>query len=170
MRNAKYAAIEAHLVSVQPTQWTYERPLVLAGRKEFARFVRSDGATVSVFYNQAVLPRGERDLGLAHYLEYRGRLRPDITVTIARGAREEARSVVFEAKNSNQRDYLVRGFEEAILYRAEYERVLLRSPSSVLVASGAIAGEFREGDSIVAVSWERWLDARFVRAMLAMVC
>jgi hypothetical protein len=162
--------IEAHLGDAQPGQWTHERPLVLAGRREFARFVRRDGAAISVFYNQSVLPKGERDLGLAHYLGYRGRLRPDVTVTIAPvGEVADARSVVFEAKNSTDRAYLVRGFEETIMYRAEYARSLLTWPSAVLVASGAIVGETREGDAVVAVSWDRWLDERFVRAMLALV-
>lgn len=149
-----------------PGRWTFHRTLVASNRREVADLERDDGAHVRVYYNQSHLGPGPSDRGAKHYLGQRGRLRPDMTVVVE--PREgDARAVVIETKLSSDPAYLLAGYHEAQLYRAEYAPLLTGWPKAILVASGPVPGVPRVEDDVIAVPWERWVPEEVVEGMLA---
>jgi hypothetical protein len=133
-----------------------ERTILREGRREVASFEREDGAGVRLHYDQACLDPGPYDEGIRRYFGQRGRLRPDLTVVIAApGA--PPRAVVIEAKLSSDPGYLVQGYREALVYRAEYAASLSGWPKAILVASSPIAGAPSRADEVIAVDWDRWV-------------
>ncbi|MEJ7733000.1 MAG: hypothetical protein WKG00_27860 [Polyangiaceae bacterium] len=159
-------ALWDHLQRSQPARWRLRRTLVAAHRRQVASLQRDDGAQVDVYYNQAHLEPGPSDRGAHHYLAQRGRMRPDITVVI-RLPSGETRAVVIEVKLSSDPAYLLEGYHEAQLYRAEYAPALTGWPKAILVASGAVPGAPRREDDVVAVSWDRWVPPEVTAGILA---
>jgi hypothetical protein len=147
------AGIERRLSALG--EYAVSRDLIAKDRKQVATFTRPNGASIGVFYDQAVLPPdgplGPRDRGVSHYLQSSGRLRPDITVCVRRG--ERAIYTVFEIKLSDDVSYAASGYAEAIVYRHEYARYLTGWPKAVLVTSRATYGQPRREDDVVAVGW-----------------
>jgi hypothetical protein len=135
-------------------EWTHERSLVIAGRKDIATLRRGD-ITIRFFYNQAELDEGPTDLGVQHYFSNSSRMRPDVTVTINR-KKELLSALVVECKHSPNKDYLISGFHEAMLYRYEYAPVLRGAVKSVVVGSSPVPGDVRAGDEVIAVTWDDW--------------
>ncbi|NOJ98761.1 hypothetical protein HMI51_38340 [Corallococcus coralloides] len=148
--------LEARLEARQPGRWRLQRTLVMRGRTEFAVLVRDDGAHVRLFYNQTVLGPGAVEAGSRHYFGHTGRMRPDLTLSVALPCGVE-RSAIVEIKHSAEPDTLLAGFHEANLYRLEYARWLSGWPQAVLVASGTLAGAPRREDDVVAVDWAHWV-------------
>jgi len=152
--------------------WAVERDLIAVGRDSIATF-RRDGAAVTVFYDQAVLPPtinlGPRDRGVAHYFCSSGRLRPDITVRTQR-ADGFTSYVVFELKLSDHPSYVASGFGEAIVYRHEYAPFLLGWPKAVLVTSYPVDAAPRRDDDVVAVNWAALGESGVVDGLLEGVC
>jgi hypothetical protein len=159
-------ALWTHLDGREPGRWRFHRTLVASGRREVASLERNDGAQVSVYYNQSHLGPGPSDKGGHHYLGQRGRLRPDITV-VARSNSGETRAVVVEVKLSADPSYLLAGYHEAQLYRAEYAPHLTGWPKAILVASGPVPGVPRVEDDVIAVAWDRWVPEGVVAGMAA---
>jgi hypothetical protein len=157
-------ALHVALDAREPSRWRAERALVLPGRKDILAFVRDDGVTVRVFYNQAVLPAGAADLGGAHYLGNTGRLRPDVTVTISRGE-ERLGATVMECKLTENAGYILSGYHEAMLYRWEYAEHLLPWPKAILVASGSVQGSARASDDVIATTWKAWPSPAVITAI-----
>ncbi|WP_437634179.1 hypothetical protein [Sorangium sp. So ce854] len=133
------------------------RALIERGRAEVFDFA-AGGAHLRVFYNQVCFdPLGPRDRGVLHYFGNDGRFRPDLTIELVRDAKR-IRAVVIEVKLSDKRDYLERGYHEALLYRAEYDRDLTGWPKAILVvSSAAIHGAPRREDEVIAVDWASWV-------------
>jgi hypothetical protein len=156
-------AIEGRL---QTDRWTLTHALVMKGRREVASFERADGASVAVFYNQATLAPGRYARAVERYFGQRGRLRPDVTVRVAVPGRAP-RAAVVEAKLSEDLGYLVDGYQEAMLYAAEYAAELDGWPRAILVASSALPGgaPSRE-DEVVAVDWARWVPDEVLDGLL----
>jgi hypothetical protein len=148
------AGVSQLLANAEPGQWTHERCLVIAGRKDIATLRRGD-IMIRFFYNQAELDEGPTDLGVQHYFASGSRMRPDVTVTINR-KKDLLSALVVECKHSPNKDYLISGFREAMLYRHEYAPVLRGAVKSVLVGSSAVPGTVRAGDEVIAVSWADW--------------
>lgn len=148
------AQVSEALAIAEPGQWTHERALIIAGRRDLATLRRGDLA-IRFFYNQAELDAGPTDLGVQHYFASTSRMRPDVTVTIERGGTLVS-ALVVECKHSENKDYLISGFHEAMLYRHEYAPVLRGSVKAVLVGSGPVPGEVREEHEVVAMSWNAW--------------
>ena len=148
-------ALERALAEREGSRWRTERGLVISGREDVFSFVRDDGLTIRLFYNQAVLPSGLADLGGRHYLGNLGRLRPDVTITFERGGRRY-NAVVIECKHSTDNRVLVEGYREAVLYRWEYASELRGDMKSILVASGSVTGGLRATDQVVACDWSAW--------------
>lgn len=112
-----------------------------------------------VHYNQVRFEElGPRDRGMRHYFGERGRFRPDITIELLQNEKR-TRVVVVEVKLSDDKAYLKQGYEEALLYRAEYNDYLTGWPKAILVVSsdGAIQGTPRSEDEVIAVSWGKWV-------------
>lgn len=80
---------------------------------------------------------------------------------------EEERAVVLEVKHSSDPRYLLAGYHEAQLYRAEYAPLLTGWPKAILVASGTVPGAPRGEDDVIAVGWDRWVPEEVVEGMLA---
>jgi hypothetical protein len=133
-----------------------QRTILREGRREVASFEREDGARVRLHYDQACLDPGPYDEGIRRYFGQKGRLRPDMTVVIAAPLAKE-RAVVIEAKLSSDPGYLVQGYREALVYRAEYAASLSGWPKAILVASSPIAGAPSRADEVIAVDWDRWV-------------
>ncbi len=132
--------------------WTTQRTVLISGRRELFAFQHTDGTKVRLFYNQAVLPAGEADRGIAHYLARNGRMRPDATITVDRpGVPRNA--MVVEVKMSEDQGYLADGFLEAIVYRWEYTEQLRSRPKAMLVASSTVPGSLRGTDDVAATCW-----------------
>ncbi|MFP2924226.1 hypothetical protein ACLESO_03200 [Pyxidicoccus sp. 3LG] len=159
-------AVERRLAQVQPGQWTLRRTLILPGRAELAVFSRDDDAQVRLFYNQSALESGPVEEGSRHYLDHRGRMRPDLTlkVTLPEGSE---RAVVMEVKHSENLATLLAGYHEAQLYRFEYARWLTGWPKAVLVSSGPTVGAPRRADDVLAIGWARWVPEDVVDGILA---
>lgn len=158
-------ALSEELTRRAPSRWRLSRTLILKGRRDIAALDRDDGATVQLFYNQACLEPGPYDTGVRRYLGQKGRLRPDITV-IARAPGAPMRAVVIEAKLSSDPGYLAQGYQEALLYRAEYDAELTGWPKAILVASGQAMGAPHREDDVIAVGWEQWVPEVVVLGML----
>lgn len=148
-----------------PAGWTFERNLVLARRKDVATF-RIGNRSLQVFYNQAILPPGQRDKAVAHYFGSAGRFRPDITLLSFDGDRQVGAQVV-EVKLSDRVTYLGHGLGEALLYLREYRNHLSGWPKSMLVTSAAIEGHPRQADEAVAVDWRRWVPVEVLDGILS---
>ncbi len=153
------------LVQRQPGRWTIHRTLVMPGRRELADLRRDDGAWVRVYYNQAYLDPGPCDHGAKHYFGLTGRLRPDVTVVVSPRA-GTTRACVLEVKLSPDRGYLLTGFHEAQLYRAEYRAQLGGWPQAILVASEPLPGLPHRDHDVVAVGWDRWVPEEIVVGLL----
>lgn len=111
--------LRAGLESLAPGRWREERALGIRGRDDVFAFVRDGNTAVRLYFNRAVLPSGQADLGGRHYLGNQGRLRPDVTVVVER-ADVHVDALVIECKHSRDLQYLLSGFHEAVLYRWEY--------------------------------------------------
>jgi hypothetical protein len=131
--------------------------------------MRDDGVTVRVHYNNSHLPPGKVDDGRHHYLNTRGRLRPDVTLTFER---DDSRfsAVVVECKHSDDPDVLARGYHEAHLYLAEYEAHLKSQPKAILVTSASIPGEIRADHDVVAEGWAGWPSPVLLRQLVDVAC
>lgn len=160
-------ALWAHLERTEGGGWTFRRCLVQRGRREVALFERPDGARVRVHYNQSHLEAGPCELGARHYFGHNGRMRPDITVVTEKGRDRSA--AVIEVKLSENKDYLLGGFHEAMLYRWEYAAHLRGWPKAILVTSAPIRGAARADDDVIAVGWDAWVPAEVVAGLVAMV-
>jgi hypothetical protein len=147
-------SVESRLDSTHSAPWDLERGLISAGRRDVARLHRA-GTEIRFYYNQAVLPPGQIDKGTAHYFGRYGRMRPDLTVTVARDDRPLA-ALVVECKLSDDPGYVVSGFHEAMIYRYEYSDALVGPVKAVLVTSGRVVGLPRPSDDVVAVPWSAW--------------
>ncbi|HEX8439851.1 hypothetical protein [Archangium sp.] len=157
-------ALWSRLERTERGRWSFQRHLVHRRRNDVASFERDDGARLRVFYNQAWLDPGPSDQGVRHYLGHPGRLRPDVTVVTEHGDFRSA--AVLEVKLSERRDYLARGYQEAMLYRWEYAPHLKGWPKAILVTSSRISGELRVSDDVIAVGWEAWVPAQVVAGLL----
>ncbi|WP_437733629.1 hypothetical protein [Sorangium sp. So ce1335] len=133
------------------------RALIEPRRAEVFDFA-AGGAHLRVLYNQVCFDDlGPRDRGMRHYFDNDGRFRPDLTIELVRDAKR-IRAVVIEVKLSDKRDYLERGYHEALLYRAEYDKDLTGWPKAILVvSSAAIHGSPRREDDVIAVDWANWV-------------
>lgn len=144
----------------------FSRAIVMKDRSEIAVFTRGT-RTLRVFYNQAVLPSGNCDLGTAHYVGLNGRMRPDVTLTLQSGA-VDVTSFVVEVKLTSDRSYVAQGFKEAVLYRWEYASHLNSWPKAVVVTSCSLPPpELRREDDVLAVDWANWASGELVDAFLA---
>lgn len=159
-------ALGAELNVHDPGGWRCDRGLIVAERAELFAFVRRDGATVRIYYNQSVLPSGVVHAAAQHYLGNQGRLRPDVVVTFERPG-EPRNAVVIECKHSADPHYLREGFHEAVLYRAEYAEHLRGRLKAILVASSRIPGSSRPDDDVVAADWSTWPPAIVVEELVA---
>jgi hypothetical protein len=157
-------SVAAEVEAAAPGRWQLERSVVIESRREVARLVRDDGATIGFFYNQSVLDMGPVDRGVRHYLGGTGRLRPDITIVI-RDSDRIMRAVVVEVKLSNDPDYVQRGYHEAHLYAREYGAVLTDWPKAILVSLAPTVCAPRRDDDVIAVCWDRWVPADVARAL-----
>ncbi|NNB92356.1 hypothetical protein HI113_00270 [Corallococcus exiguus] len=144
--------------------WQFEHSAILAGRDAVATFRRADGTMVEVLFNQVRFPTLRRDDLLARYFGAKGRMRPDITVVLTR-PEEAPQALVVEVKLSKSDSYLRSGLEEALFYRHEFGPHLLDSPMAVLVADTVFHEAPKEGEEVIACSWERWPDPVVLRAI-----
>ncbi len=158
-------ALWSHLSAAEPQRWKLDQGLIHAGRHDLALIRRDDGASITVYYNQVVLPVGPRDSGAAYYFGSTGRLRPDWTVAVTLPGRPK-RFVVGEVKHTSDGGYERTGFSEAVLYRFEYGESLSGWLKSVLVVPGPVAGEPRLGDPTIAVGWAKWVPEAVVLGVL----
>lgn len=147
--------------------WGVESSILIGNRKDVVRFVRDDGLTVRVHYNQAVLPQGDRDLGVRHYFGETGRLRPDLTIIVEKDG-EPVRAIVVEIKLSDDPSYWATGFEEALLYRWEYRNHLTGWPKAIVVVPGRPAGRPRREDDVIVSGWDQWPQPEVVEGILAL--
>lgn len=159
-------ALSDALAHRQPGRWELRQTLILPGRNEFAELRREDGATVRVYFNQAILEPGPSDLGARHYLGQKGRLRPDATVVVSPVAATSS-ACVLEMKLSADPSYILGGFHEAQLYRAEYAAQLGGWPQSILVSSEPMLGAPRAEDVVIAVGWDRWVPEVVATGLIA---
>lgn len=157
-------AIWTKLQSISGGGWTFLRCIVRKDRDEVASFERSDGARIRVYYDQAWLDSGACEHAARHYLAQTGRMRPDITVVVENGTLQ--RAVVVEVKHSERPEYILRGLQEATLYRWEYAAHLLGWPKAILVASSHIPGAPRPTDDVIAVGWNEWVPDVVVNGVL----
>lgn len=148
------ARVSDYLTAAEPGRWVHERGLIIAGRRDIAT-LRSGDLAIRFFYNQAELDAGLTDLSVQHYFATNSRMRPDVTVTVNRDE-EVLSALVIECKHSANKEYLVSGLRDAMLYRHEYASVLRGAVKAVLVGSGAVPGAVRRGDEVVAVTWDNW--------------
>lgn len=151
-------------------EWIFQRSIVRPNCDDIARFSRErDGACIKVYYNKTKLlgsgARGPRERGVHHYFERNSRIRPDITIVVERSG-QQPRGVVFEIKHSNERDYLIQGYQEALLYRHEYADHLIDWPKAVLVCAGDIPGAISTEHEVIAVDWRRWAPREIVAAIV----
>jgi hypothetical protein len=151
-------ALEAALERRAPGAWESQRSCVLPGREDVVRFVRPvDRAEVRIYYNQAVMGvGGPRAQALRHYFGHLGRPRPDVIIELRRKDRVE-RLVVIEIKRTESTSYAIQGFDEAWVYRWEYERWLTAWPRAILVTTCPVVGLPRVEDDVIAVSWGQWV-------------
>ena len=158
-------ALEAGLAARAPGRFLLRRTAVLPGRREVAALEAPGGARLRVFYNQACLPSGPHELGARRYLGQQARLRPDMVLQVE-APRRSPRAAVVEAKLSEDRGYLVEGWQQALLYRLEYAPALTGWPKVVLVTSTPIAAPPRREDEVIAVGWDGWVGEGIVDGLL----
>ncbi len=158
-------ALWTYVSASEPGRWELNHGLIHSGRSDVASLVRDDEASIAVYYNQAVLPAGPRDLGVEYYFGSIGRIRPDWTVKVSRPGSAD-RYVVGEVKRSNSGDYQRSGFSEAVLYRFEYAPFLTGWLKSVLVVPASLAGKARHGDPTIAVGWADWVPGVVVEGII----
>jgi hypothetical protein len=140
------------------------RSIVVSGRRAVAE-LEGEGARIGVHYDQACLDPGPYDAGLRRYFGQRGRLRPDITVTVE--TKEGiSRAALIEAKLSVDPDYLAQGFRDAIVYRAEYGGALGGWPKVILVTAAPRASAPHRDDDVIAVGWDQWVPDEVVEGLL----
>jgi hypothetical protein len=137
--------------------------IVAPGRSAVAE-LHGEGAVVRVHYDQACLDPGPYDAAVRRYFGPRGRLRPDITVTVETAA--GTRAVLVEAKLSADADYLAQSFRDAVVYRVEHGAALSAWPKVVLVTAAPVAGAPSREDEVIAVGWDRWVPHEVAEAML----
>lgn len=153
--------------AAQPGRWQVEHGLVCAHRDEVASLTRDDGARVDLYFDQATLPSGPRELGVERYLGRLGRMRPDVSVRV-RGVDGSERWMVVEVKLSDDPGYWRQGFSEAVIYRHEYAAHLTGWPKAVLVYSGPTVSQPHPGDDVVAVGWDTWAPEILVQSLFEM--
>jgi hypothetical protein len=159
-------ALKAAVDGREPGRWELRQTLVLPGRRELAELRREDGASIQIHYNQVVLEPGPCDLGARHYLGQSGRMRPDVTV-IVQPPSGPARACVVEVKLSPDPAYILQGFHEAQLYRAEYGSQLGGWPQAILVSSEPLRGLARRNDRVIAVGWDHWVPEEVATSLSA---
>lgn len=140
----------------EPGRWQLSQGLVCTGRQDLAMMERDDGARVEVYYDQAILAQGPRDVGASYYFGSVGRLRPDWVVGV-KLPDCKPRYVVGEVKYSTDAGYQRTGFSEAVLYRFEYADEAWGWLKSVLTLPGQLIGKARAGDATIAVGWTDWV-------------
>lgn len=158
-------AFRAALEAAAPGRWREERALVIRGREDVFAFVGDNKNVVRLYFNRAVLPSGQADLGGRHYLGNQGRLRPDVTAVVEK-AGVHADAFVIECKHSRNLQYLLSGFHEAVLYRWEYADHLRGRIKAALVTSGAVPADVRDDDEVVATGWKKWPPEVLVRQLV----
>lgn len=162
LAQALFAALDRRA----PGRWSFHQTIIHSGRDEVFDIERDDGAHVRIYYNQGRhLPKGSHHRGVRHYLGVSGRFLPDVSIRIE-PHKGERRTVVVEVKLSSDIAYLKQGYQEALLYRAEFASEMSGWPSAILVAPERIRGEPRRGDDVVAVGWERWVSAEIVQGLI----
>jgi hypothetical protein len=143
-----------------------KRGLVERKRTHVFEFTK-EPVRVHVYYDSTFDEPGPRDVGVTHYFRRRGRLRPDMRIEVLENGKR-VRAVVLEAKLSEDKNYLTQGYEEALLYRMEYDSHLTGWPKAILVTSSdAVRGEPRPTDDVVAISWKRWVPEIVLDGLLA---
>lgn len=143
----------------------FSRSIVMKDRSEIAVFTCGT-RTLSVFYNQAVLPSGACDLGSARYVGVNGRMRPDVTIKLQSG-KNDLTAFVVEVKLTSDKSYVAQGFKEAVLYRWEYADHLNSWPKAVVVTSCPLPPpELKRDDDVLAVDWANWASGELVDAFL----
>lgn len=158
-------ALWLRVTDAEPDRWSLSQGLIYSGRRDLAVLRRDDGAEVTVYYNQVVLPPGARDTGAAYYFDSQGRLRPDWTIAVALPG-GNVRCVVGEVKHTADPAYERTGFSEAVLYRFEYAEALSGWLKSVLTIPGSVAREARDGDPTIAAGWSQWVPAVVIDGIL----
>ena len=94
-------------------------------------------------------------------------MRPDVTVVVERGSVRSA--VVIEVKLTEDRDYMMQGLHEAIVYRWEYAEQLRGWPKAILVTSANVPGQPRAEDGVVAIGWSKWPSPDVVEGITGLV-
>jgi hypothetical protein len=146
--------------------WALRHGLIVSGRQEVAWLDREDGAQISLWYNQAILPGEGRARGVKHYFGSAGRLRPDFSLRVRLPDGTE-RWCLGEVKLSSDPLYWRRGYSEAWLYRHEFGRHLTGWPKAILVCSGGDLGPPRLEDDVVAIGWSQWVPEPVIEGLLA---
>ena len=149
------------------SKYTVGRALIETDRSHVFEF-SSGRDRLRIHYNHVLFSEhGPRDRGMRHYFAEQGRFRPDITIEILRDE-QRIRAVVVEVKHSENTNYLKDGYQQALLYRAEYEKELLGWPKVILVVSSdsAIQGAPRREDEVIAVDWKRWVPEIVLKGLL----
>ncbi|RKH74044.1 hypothetical protein D7X55_19305 [Corallococcus sp. AB049A] len=150
-----------------PENLTVSRALIEKDRSHVFEF-SANGNSLRIHYNHAIFNElGARDRGIQHYFGEQGRFRPDITLELLR-AGQRVRAVIVEVKYSDKMDYLKQGYQQALLYRAEYAKDLSGWPKAILVVSseGAIVGAPRREDDVVAVGWSQWVPRAVLEGLI----
>ena len=75
------------------------------------------------------------------------------------------KAVVVEVKQSKSPDYLVKGLDEALVYRHEYDAMLVGWPKALVVAEDGFIGAPRRADDVVAMNWDGLLPHVVVAAL-----
>jgi hypothetical protein len=112
-----------------------------------------------IHYNKLCFQKfGLYDRGIQHYFGEPGRFRQDITVELLENDKR-IRAAIVEVKLSDDNSYLRDGYQQALIYRAEYSDDLTGWPKVILVVSkeGAIRAAPRREDDVVAVGWKNWV-------------
>jgi hypothetical protein len=112
-----------------------------------------------IHYNKLCFQKfGLYDRGIQHYFGEPGRFRPDITVELLENE-NRVRAALVEVKHSEDGTYLRDGYQQALIYRAEYSDDLTGWPKVILVVSSndAIRAAPRREDDVVAVGWKNWV-------------
>lgn len=138
--------------------WSVEQGLIFKGRDEVLTLRGPEGQGLRLRYDQSQPELSWRVAALKAYLGLASRARPDISVLIDRPGRPP-RAVLIEVKLSDNLDYIKSGFDEAIVYREENQRLFADEtdwPQTILVTSRALLAEPRQ-DKVIAVDWRRWV-------------
>jgi len=146
--------------------WSLELGLIQSGRSDVASFRHPSGASLSIWYDQGVLKGDKRKELVKHIMGHASKQRPDLTVRAVTAGGREMWTVV-EIKQSQRRETLVQGINEALLYVHEYAPALTTPPRAVLVAEGGIHGSFDLGNIVAATSWSEWVPPALLKALTA---